>query len=459
VWPVVTACEECGADQVRVHLDGVGLCDGCADRRVAELTGWPALGDPPGPVTVAGGDGPPVRFEVRWWRAPTGIVVELQQAGLDPGTGYRFELLGAHDAPGGELVGQLIEMARAELGRRYLTADRYRGGWLLKGDEVAGRLVGNDAKGSGAPYGVVVDGRTLSWEDLGRALQPFEGWRFRLVIEDRLADVRPDAEVIALFDRASGVPSPATSSLALPPSALWASARLENTVSEQSPTIEQVLAEFLADQQQRLAARTFRNYATVISLLGDCLNGYGHSSLDPAERARWEIASATSEEAFVEVFGPDKIANNLGEFLDYFMVHKVMGGAELLAAAGTVTKRLAGWLGEHGYLDPAAVADAVERGTGAARDLPRAEKLSRLLSDQAATATVDLDRLADGDYIEDYLMIEKVGPGVLWFEGGVGPVKVSAGAAKLAQPGWSMSVTLARTGSRWQIVEAGDVYP
>lgn len=66
---------------------------------------------------------------------------------------------------------------------------------------------------------------------------------------------------------------------------------------EQSPTIEQVLVEFLADQQQRLAARTFRNYAVVIDLLRDCLNGYGHSSLDPEERARWETAFAINEDA------------------------------------------------------------------------------------------------------------------------------------------------------------------
>ena len=56
-------------------------------------------------------------------------------------------------------------------------------------------------------------------------------------------------------------------------------------------------------------------------------------------------------------------------------------------------------------------------------------------------------------------MIEKVSPGVLWFEGGVGPVKVPAAASKLAQPGWSVNITLARIKGRWQIVEVGNVYP
>jgi hypothetical protein len=31
-------------------------------------------------------------------------------------------------------------------------------------------------------YDVVVDGQRLSWEELGAALEPFEGWTFQLSI-------------------------------------------------------------------------------------------------------------------------------------------------------------------------------------------------------------------------------------------------------------------------------------
>lgn len=51
----------------------------------------------------------------------------------------------------------------------------------MAGDELAGRLLWNEDEG---PYDVVVDGRRLSWEEFGRALEPFEGWRFRLIFED-----------------------------------------------------------------------------------------------------------------------------------------------------------------------------------------------------------------------------------------------------------------------------------
>ena len=71
----------------------------------------------------------------------------------------------------------------------------------------------------------------------------------------------------------------------------------------------------------------------------------------------------------------------------------VMAGEELLRAAGTVTKKLAKWLGERGDLDPTAVNIAVERGADAAHDLPKAEKLSRLLFERCRKTTIDADAL------------------------------------------------------------------
>ncbi len=68
-------------------------------------------------------------------------------------------------------------------------------GWRLAGDEVAGRLEWHP---DGGGHRVVVGGRPLSWQELGAALESFEGWRFRLLIEDPAVDVRPDADVVEL---------------------------------------------------------------------------------------------------------------------------------------------------------------------------------------------------------------------------------------------------------------------
>jgi len=53
------------------------------------------------------------------------------------------------------------------------------------------------------------------------------------------------------------------------------------------------------------------------------------------------------------------------------MIRKVMAGEELLRAAGTVTKKLARWLGDRQLVDTAAAAVAAERAGDAARDLPK----------------------------------------------------------------------------------------
>jgi hypothetical protein len=67
---------------------------------------------------------------------------------------------------------------------------------------------------------------------------------------------------------------------------------------------------------------------------------------------------------------------------------------------------------------------SAERAGDAARDLPRAERLSRLLYEQARKTAIDVHALSDDDYIQDYLMIARVEPNALWFEGGIGPVPV-----------------------------------
>lgn len=226
------------------------------------------------------------------------------------------------------------------------------------------------------------------------------------------------------------------------------------------PTIDRALASFLAEKQEATKQRAFRNYADIVDLLKHSLNGYAYDSLDRFERRRWEKAfEAGDEAAFTRLFGPDKIPPHLGEFLGYFMIRKVIVPATLTAAAGRVTKELVEWLAEQGWIEPTALADAVEQSDDAARDLPRAERLSRLLYEHAQRSRIDQDALSEEDYVEDYLAIERVEPTALWFEGGIGPVLVSAAAAKLARPGWAVNVVLGRKAGKWYVLEVGNVYP
>jgi hypothetical protein len=233
------------------------------------------------------------------------------------------------------------------------------------------------------------------------------------------------------------------------------------TAPESHASIDSVLEQFLAEQRERLSDRTFGRYAEVVALLRHSLDGYAYTALDAQERARWDAEFEVNEDgAFCRLFGPEKIPGHLGEFLNYFMVRKVMAGQELLKASGTVTGKLVRWLAAHGYVDEQAAEDASDRARDGARDLPSAERLGTLLYDiTSRTPNIDPDQVADEDWVEDHLEITNVKPGEIWFEGDVGPITVPRKASDLAQPGWSAFVTAAKLSGRWQLIEVGPVYP
>jgi hypothetical protein len=228
-------------------------------------------------------------------------------------------------------------------------------------------------------------------------------------------------------------------------------------------TIDDVLDEFLAEQRARLSERTFRDYEDVIHLLRDSLNMYGHASLMGDELQRFEEAfgdGSTDEAmgAFCRTFGPEKIPEHYYEFLSYFLIRKVMASEDLRRKAGTVTKKLARWLGDCGYIDEHLAADAVEMGADAGRLLPRAERLGENLYRVMQASPPLRHELADEDYFEDYATITRIERGKLWFDD-LGPVTVPPEASDLAEVGWQVNIVLGRGPSGWQILELGNVYP
>jgi hypothetical protein len=138
------------------------------------------------------------------------------------------------------------------------------------------------------------------------------------------------------------------------------------------PTISEVLLEFLGEQRQQLEPRIIDDYEAIVELFEDSLNGYAYQRLDREEDALFDELYDQGIE-FCDVFGPNKILENVDEFLGDFMVRKVIAPQELLEATGTMMKELAGWLREKGYATAEQAEMAIEEGAEAARSLPRAE--------------------------------------------------------------------------------------
>ena len=228
------------------------------------------------------------------------------------------------------------------------------------------------------------------------------------------------------------------------------------------PTISEVLAAYLADERERLKPDTYDLYAQVIELLQAGLDGYAYGSLEDDEREPWEKrlnADDDRHREFCEFFGPEHILPNVGEFLDYFMVRKVMASQALLRTSGTVTKKLAKWLEAKGYAGADEAEEAIERGAVAARDLPRAERLTALLYQITSSRYSPED-----DDIEDQFEIERVEPGRIWLEVLDGcrqlvPINLPEKATELCRAGWTISGAIRRIGGEWVLVETWSVYP
>jgi hypothetical protein len=236
------------------------------------------------------------------------------------------------------------------------------------------------------------------------------------------------------------------------------------------PNIHRVLEEFLDEQRDRLRPRTRAQYQAVIDLLRSHLNGYAHEGLSKPEEARFDRAyNAEGEEQreFCDLFGPEKIVENLGSFLGYFMVRKVMAGEDLLRAAGTVTKKLSKWLARKGYVTDEAAGEATEKSAAATRDLPRAERAAHILRDAAERLGIDVAKLAEKDYLEfDHFTIARVEPGRLWLEVREdrrmrvrGPIPAPVTATRWLRPGWIISCSLGRVRKSWRLLEVANVYP
>ena len=178
--------------------------------------------------------------------------------------------------------------------------------------------------------------------------------------------------------------------------------------SKPAVTIDQAFREFLSEQRARLSPATVSKYASILDLLGACLERYwpGH---EQSEYERITAAGGT----FCGTFGPEEILGGLSEFLGYFMPHKVVASKATMQAAGTVTKKLVKWLAAKGYVqDDEGLLVAEERAARATRDLPASQ-------DVVAILEAYLDEHAPERHsreLEDHFTVTRVEAGKLWLD-------------------------------------------
>ncbi len=228
------------------------------------------------------------------------------------------------------------------------------------------------------------------------------------------------------------------------------------------PSIDEALDRFLAEQRERLKPATAGKYEEVIDLFKLSMNGYAYGSLDEPESALFDKLYKERGEKhreFCQVFGPEKIPENVDEFLGYFMVRKVMCGKELLKAAGTVTRKLAEWLATERYIDAEEAEEIRETGGEASRELPAADELADILRRYAEDHAPGKCK----DTLDGYFDVKDVEPGKLRLSSitcGVEDVVVPVPeeVTSRCKVGWQINLALGKTARGWRILEVGNVY-
>jgi hypothetical protein len=223
-------------------------------------------------------------------------------------------------------------------------------------------------------------------------------------------------------------------------------------------TITQLIAAYLG----ALSAHRRREAAFGLELLQHCLDGYAYEGLRPAERRlfdRYFNQEGPTHREYCDLFGPEKVVPELGHFLGWFLIRKVLAGPEDRAHIAGETGRFVTWLGEHGHIGRAAAADGAARAARAAELLPKAGEAARILGPTLGSAPE-----VAGEPIEGSFLVARVAPGKLWLEAWedgrtYGPLAIPQRASALLSAGWELHGVIAKVGRSWKLLEAWNVYP
>jgi len=135
------------------------------------------------PITMNDVDGVQHEFHFRTRIIPSGISIEALEIIKGVPEGYQFQVLGSFEADHLEIFGQLFERIRRAMSQKHIEKGEY-GPQITDENVVRGRITWDDETDGRIPR-LVIDGKPVSWEELGQMLMAYEGWNFKLEIFDR----------------------------------------------------------------------------------------------------------------------------------------------------------------------------------------------------------------------------------------------------------------------------------
>jgi hypothetical protein len=159
-------------------------CNRCFNEELADRLGIDFDNTPIAPIVVADADGARHRFEIRSLLVGTGHVMSAREVTNRGATsGYRFEILGDHEINAHALFTLLAERIRQGLSVRHVQQTEH--GWHLTPAHRLSGVIEWDPDSEGALPLLIVDGRTFTWDQIGR-MMTFEGCTLNAIVEDTI---------------------------------------------------------------------------------------------------------------------------------------------------------------------------------------------------------------------------------------------------------------------------------
>jgi hypothetical protein len=189
-------CHMCGraiAGFESVHYGSIeggyrDLCNRCFNQEVAAAgeINFSHVKFEPLEMSDVAGQGHRFHFEVHL----LGDRVSLEAFELVNGApgGYQLQMLGQAEEDLFDLMGQMVPRIRRMLAQQHLNTEPDVPGLHIADLLVRGRITWDENEDGRLPM-LVIDGKEISWERLGRMMTAFEGWQFKLEICDRSAEI------------------------------------------------------------------------------------------------------------------------------------------------------------------------------------------------------------------------------------------------------------------------------
>jgi hypothetical protein len=188
-------CESCGSEVPGYDIVNCGsvehgygqLCNQCFNAEVASAQGLESFENRRfDPIVMSDCAGEEHEFHFRTRLLGAVVAMDAFEVKRGQPAGYQFQIVDDLDVELISLLGRLIERMRRSLSVKDLVQSDRR--LQIADQAVRGRIEWDESKDGRVPL-LVIDGRDVSWKELGRMLLTFEGWQFRMEIRDRSEEV------------------------------------------------------------------------------------------------------------------------------------------------------------------------------------------------------------------------------------------------------------------------------